>query len=452
MISINGFELNKSLFMNTKLNDLISSADQHHDCVMIDCNAQVDKALELMVTRGISSLPVKDQDGKIMGLLSMSDIVAHMSGYVQGPGEDPTQRDIQEHRHLAPKKDMNALNLSCSHLLGLTRESRFYSVVNADEPLHQVLPKLSNGSHRALVHGHGWWQVISQWDIAVWLADHSRELDALNLANDRRQWLGSIVNANIGDIGLAQIIPVLTLSCDITAMEGFSQIAHYGASAMPIVANNGTLCGTLSVGDLRGLDQPKLKSLSLPIMEFLKLNNLYQFPQVVANKHMTFGDLLLRIQARNVHRLWIVDRINKPCGVVSLTDILHALDRWIHDESPKMLTASLSPAAPERAMMENFDKKDQPLDSESLAPTAAAPAVKQKQKPTQESQQQQQPQALPMKQQVDITKNKKRAEEQQVEEPLGKDKYEAAAEPQKDTTGKGKGKYTKGKAQQTAAT
>jgi CBS domain-containing protein len=47
----------------------------------------------------------------------------------------------------------------------------------------------------------------------------------------------------------------------VTAMEGFRLIAQHGVSAMPIVAANGTLSGTLSISDLRGMDASKFKAL-----------------------------------------------------------------------------------------------------------------------------------------------------------------------------------------------
>jgi CBS-domain-containing membrane protein len=322
----NKFELNKSLFSDTTVGQLVFN---QKDCVSISCDAHVDKALELMVMRGVSSLAVKDNAGNFTGILNISDIVAHMSGYVVGgTGDDPGQR----HRHLEPRSsDKDALNFPCCHLLGLTWESRHLVVLDATDRIDAVLEKFSSGNHRALVQGKGWWQVISQWDLAVWLSRHCREVDDPNLASDRRQYLGNIVDAKLDELGLSEYKHVVSVANNVSAKEAFHGLAQNGVSAMPIVDVKGILCGTISSSDLRGMDSSKLKSLSLPVMDFLKVSNLYQSSQVVANKETKFGDLLLRIQARDVHRVWLVDHDYKPCGVVSLTDILHQLNQFLHE-------------------------------------------------------------------------------------------------------------------------
>lgn len=334
------FEVNQTLFQNTTVGDVIVGhlVWNQKDCISIDGDTHVDRALELMVMRGISSLPVKNKEGQWTGILNMADIVAHMVGFVAGPGDDATIRDDgQKHRHFEPKlKEKEALNMSCQQLLGLTWESRHLLVFDAADRVDNAILRLSQGNHRGLVQGKGWWQVLSQWDIAVWLARHCREMDDPNLANNRREWLGSVVNATLGELKLAESKHVVTIPHDLSAIESFRRLAATGVSAIPIVAANGTLCGTLSISDLRGMDFAKWKALELPVMEFLKVSNLLQYPQVVANSHTKFGDLLLKIQARDVHRVWLISGDNKPTGVVSLTDLLHRMHQFVNPE-PKML-------------------------------------------------------------------------------------------------------------------
>jgi hypothetical protein len=61
--------------------------------------------------------------------------------------------------------------------------------------------------------------------IIVWLAKHSRETDDPNLANNRKEWLGSVVHAKLGELGLCEskhvvtipvsnFLPCYALSCD----------------------------------------------------------------------------------------------------------------------------------------------------------------------------------------------------------------------------------------------
>jgi CBS domain-containing protein len=333
------FDINQSLFHNNTVGHLVWN---QKDCINVDGDTPVERALELMVMRGISSLPVKNKDGQWTGILNMADIVAHMVGYVPGPSSDDstTRDDGQKHRHIEGKlQEKEALKIPCSQLLGLTWESRHLVVFDAADRIDSAILRLSQGNHRGLVQGKGWWQVLSQWDIAVWLARHCREIDDPNLADNRKEWLGTCVNATLGELKMAESKHVVTIPHDMSAIEAFRRLASNGVSAMPIVAANGTLCGTVSISDLRGMDFAKWKALELPVMEFLKVANLLQYPQnaqVVANSHTKFGDLLLKIQARDVHRVWLISGDNKPTGVVSLSDLLHRLHELLNPE-PKML-------------------------------------------------------------------------------------------------------------------
>jgi predicted transcriptional regulator len=327
-ISIGTHELNQSLFHDTTVGQIVFN---HKECISIACDEKVDRALEVMAMRGISSLPVQNKSGQFIGILNMADIVAHMCGYVRGAGDDPTIRDDgQKHRHHSGKvKGREALTSPVQELLGLTWESRHLVIFDANDRLDMIFNRLSSGNHRALVQGKGWWQVISQWDLACWLAIHSRELDDPNLRSDKRQWLGSIVHAPIGSLGLCPPKHVLTLNCEETAMDGFRKLAANGVSAMPVVTAHNQLCGTLSTSDLKGMSADKLKALELPVQEFLKVANTLQFPQVACNSSKSLGDLLLQIQARDVHRVWVMGTNNNVAGVVSLSDILQMFSHYL---------------------------------------------------------------------------------------------------------------------------
>jgi CBS domain-containing protein len=65
------------LFTDTTVGKLLFN---QKDSITISCETHVDKALELMVKYGISSLPVRSKDDQsFQGILNMSDIIAHLS-------------------------------------------------------------------------------------------------------------------------------------------------------------------------------------------------------------------------------------------------------------------------------------------------------------------------------------------------------------------------------------
>jgi CBS-domain-containing membrane protein len=358
-VTFGEYELNAGLFRDTTVGQLIY--EKPGDCVVVDESDHVDKALSLMSARGFTSIPVRNKANQIIGILNMGDIVAHMSGYKRGPGGDvATFDDGQRHRHLDPSSasktvpDPMSLAIPCSQLVGLTWESRHLVVFNDFDRLDTVIARLTSGNHRALVQGKGWLSIISQWDITKWLAGHSRELDDPNLASDRKNFLGSFVNSTLGELGLAVSKPVVALPSSMTAMDGFKALALNGVSAMPILDPYKGLCGTLSTSDIRGTVVETLKSLNLPILDFLKVANTLQYPQVTCDEKTTFCELLLKIQARDVHRVWMLDRNNQLSGVVSLTDIFSMLAKHLmpsKGEVPPLGTTSgvkgMAPSAPD---------------------------------------------------------------------------------------------------------
>jgi len=277
----------------------------------VDCDTLVEKALSMMIKHQVSSLAVKNKEGGWQGILNMGDIAAHMSGFVLDESVAALTHgsESESHRHYQPKpKDQGDLKFPCCHLLGLTWESRRPMIIDAKEPLHQVLVKLSSGCHRALIQGSGWFQVLSQWDIAVWLARH-RDLNDADIGGNKSKWLGSLVNGSIGELGLCETKHLVSIPHDMNVMEGMRRIVEAGVSALPVIGGDGTLWGTLSVNDLRYIDlhsADKLKSFSMHCIEFLRVHNLTKLPQAVATKETPFGDVLARVYNREVHRVWLI--------------------------------------------------------------------------------------------------------------------------------------------------
>jgi len=251
-----------------------------------------------------------------------------------GPSEKEKAEEVQ---HSARK----GLTAHVQHVMGLalTEESKHPMVVlDAADRLDHVMQLLTGGTagvHRALVRGKGWWRILSQWDVIVYLANEA-------IAGT----LGSVTGGTLAELGLDSRKSVLTLSSGMTAAAGFKLLAECGVSAMPITNEHGQLIGTLSTSDLRGMSSDKLKSLSLPVMDFLRVANLLVRPQVTAVSTDTLGTVLMRLVGREVHRVWLIDSLEHRhvVGVLSLTDILAQFVKWAlqPDSDPSSASSSSS--------------------------------------------------------------------------------------------------------------
>jgi len=105
-------------------------------------------------------------------------------------------------------------------------------------------------------------------------------------------------------------------------------------SAVGVVNENGELIGNLSLTDLRSIGEIEgLAQLNLPIkgyqqrIEALSSERTiphYKYP-VKANETDTLDSIIQTLITYNIHRIYIVDNLNKPIGILSLIDILQEL-------------------------------------------------------------------------------------------------------------------------------
>lgn len=96
-----------------------------------------------------------------------------------------------------------------------------------------------------------------------------------------------------------------------------------GVHSFPIIDETGKLIGNLSPSDLRFMTKSKLKSILLPVMEFLKVMHDGKAPEpIVCKPNDSTKSVLVKALASKIHRVWVVDEENRPLGVVSFSDII----------------------------------------------------------------------------------------------------------------------------------
>ncbi|KAI9334156.1 hypothetical protein BDR26DRAFT_867455 [Obelidium mucronatum] len=131
----------------------------------------------------------------------------------------------------------------------------------------------------------------------------------------------------LAELGLVMTSSVKSMKESETALEGYNRMAHFKLLALPVLSGAGLVVATLSASDLRGLSRETLAFVELPVLEFLKKMNLKADNETTSS--LTPADTLLDainlLVERDVHRLWIVDSVLRPIGVVSQSDVIAAI-------------------------------------------------------------------------------------------------------------------------------
>lgn len=182
--------------------------------------------------------------------------------------------------------------------------------------------------------------IMSQSDVVRYLHRHRRQLPGL---------MATPLHA----LGLGRK-PVFYIDHSTCALDAYREMVASGYSAAAVV-QDGHLVANLSAADLRGLDVQDLGTLGLPVAEFLvnrkfsavvthvpgSLAEMYgvrspcMLPKaasealageiVACKEDAAFGDVLDLVVSHKVHRVWIINGVGAPIGVVSLSDLLEAV-------------------------------------------------------------------------------------------------------------------------------
>jgi CBS domain-containing protein len=143
---------------------------------------------------------------------------------------------------------------------------------------------------------------------------------------------------------------VATVTFDSKVIDAFRTMQQKGLSSVGVVDEQGNLCGTLSVSDLKVsfkipffflfclnsllllvqcVRDYHFMRLLLPIHEFLHITREEQGKPsnwlITCSPHTTLKEAARLLTSNRIHRLFVVDNRKKPLAVISASDILRQL-------------------------------------------------------------------------------------------------------------------------------
>jgi len=115
--------------------------------------------------------------------------------------------------------------------------------------------------------------------------------------------------------------PLITVTADLTALECFQKIIANRIHSVPVLDGSGRLLAVVDATCLKGFEASTFTLLNLPVMEFLSKAAPQALTPAVVKQQDPFSEVVTKISAKGIHRVFLVDTDGKPLGVVTGTDV-----------------------------------------------------------------------------------------------------------------------------------
>ncbi|KAJ3197964.1 hypothetical protein HDU82_001339 [Entophlyctis luteolus] len=205
------------------------------------------------------------------------------------------------------------------HLKKKDAEMESYRIFERDyrDTLEATMLVFAHGLHRALISDALNVKppvVLTQSDIISFIHKQiAQSSDQISVFSKSLKELGLVTHR------------VKTMTVNETAIDGFNRMAAHKILALPVVDEAGLVVSTLSASDLRGLSKDTLEFVHLKVQEFLDKMGSSGKDTWSVTATDTLQDAVNLLVERNAHRLWVLDEMLRPVGVVSQSDVIAAV-------------------------------------------------------------------------------------------------------------------------------
>jgi len=288
-----------------------SFASQSRTPVVLETSCCVKEALKAFHTQKVLSCPIANSNrgADVYGFLDLFDLLA----YLLDLWDENQEADTDGIAKLGEK----FLNHTVRDLTDLS-DNDVYAAVIAEEQAQRLVRLFGLGVHRvALLDFQGsLTNIISQSDVVKYL-------------NANLQLLGENADKTIKELNMISTEKLVVAESEQSAISAFKLLAANLVSAVPIVDKQGVITGTLSVSDLKFL-QEDLSPLLLSASQYKSSQETH--PNIVCTPDSTLGSVIAMLANTNVHRVWVVDAQNKPTSVISITNVCEFLSQFLPEE------------------------------------------------------------------------------------------------------------------------
>lgn len=289
------------------------------EVIEIDSKTQVNDAFRTLIQNNLLSAPVYDQEAKqYLGFFEVQDAIGfatNMTTLFNGESTDQTTHQVGAMLKAQENKRGTA------PWVPVSPDTSMSEVINLLSRVRRV-PVIDSASNKVI-------KVISQSLVSNQVSEALRSME------------GDIPKRFLQtprEFGIA-MREVLTVPEDTTARDAFNMLIDNNVSAVGVLDEEGGLLTCITAKDIRLLplvDAPGEESveqlLSLQAVDFVSKARLVAEkrgkarPAVsVVNLDTPVHQMIAKLAKTNMHRLFLVDKEHKPCGVFSVSDVVNLL-------------------------------------------------------------------------------------------------------------------------------
>lgn len=274
--------------------------------VVFDTSLQIKKAFLALVANGVRAAPLWDSKQHcFVGMLTITDFINILHRYYKAPLVQIYE--LEEHK-IETWREVYLQN-SFKPLI---------YIAPGDSLFHAVYSLIKNKIHRLPVMEPMSGNILH-------ILTHKRLLKFLHIFG------GTIprphfMQKTIQELRIGTFRDVAMVHDTSTVFSALEIFVERRVSALPVVNEAGQVVGLYSRFDVIHLAAQKVyNNLDITVGEALRRRSLSLEGVLMCFPYETLEAVIDRIVREQVHRLVLVDEEHRPCGIVSLSDILQAL-------------------------------------------------------------------------------------------------------------------------------
>ncbi|KAL7752644.1 hypothetical protein RI367_001646 [Sorochytrium milnesiophthora] len=328
----------------------------HPPIVAVPPSATIRECLHTLASNNVLSVPVKarlhsaaaDRQSMYSSILSVFDIIGFVVEQLRKEGLSATDAppltagdkdgiDRAMDRVLAQRVELAAT-------LDDQRESYRVWERDVDDTLRQTIHAFATGTHRALLTSVSTLspappRMFTQSDLVRYVQAFPESVAGIpdlqldRPLSDHRKIFALKPSGSDG-----QSSPI-SVPSTVTALHAFAVMYQHSVLALPVVNAQGQIVSVISNSHLRGLLHSTLRSLRLPVLDFLKACTKAKDgrvpPPVTCTLATPVRQVIDMLVAGSQHRVWIVEEgaaesqpgcCPTPIGVATLSDVIRLFD------------------------------------------------------------------------------------------------------------------------------
>jgi len=300
------------------------------EVVTIDATTPVDKAFKTLVENHISAAPIFDKaKNTYVGFFDIADMVAYIVEMIHNHSATDQATPLPE-----VFNDLSHFLMVVTHYVPVTVDqvanhshNNPFLPVYEDSSMLDVLSLLAHrGVHRVPVIDRTSGcitKLITQSAVTKWFTRHP---EALAVFGDE-----TVGHSSMG------LCNVLTISSESPAIRALELLASSKLSGIGLVDTTGVMITTLSNSDLRILTTgKKFRLFGITALQLVQKSRALEAnarPAIVCVRTTNaLTDIVKRLSATGLHRVYVLDDHEKPIGVISLRDLIRFILPKVSDK------------------------------------------------------------------------------------------------------------------------